>query len=297
MRSLTASLAGLLLVTSAFTALAADAPPASSGSASAAAAKQDSRSITAAPEVNVSVTASGTRATEVLASLAKQSKEKIVVESTVKGKVTVTLKDAGFEAALGAVCDSGKIVWRKLYIAPDSKLLEQPDRLAATVRLMSGLSFPDLVIGGSFSGKVAVHSENAKAIEAAVEPLAKELGLTRVYLITNDAAVAAKALAKDEQSEKETPVGKYTNMTKQMVDMFMKMTPEEREQALLEGLNLIDQLDPGYMSSVMQTMMDADPQMLRQMMAKQTQVLFNMTTDQRRAMMRLNMEIMTYDHA
>ena len=73
--------------------------------------------------------------------IAKQSKEKILLESTVKGQVTLSINDVELESALEAICKASKCDWRKLHIKSDSSLLEQPDRLAATVRLMSGIGF------------------------------------------------------------------------------------------------------------------------------------------------------------
>ncbi len=64
---------------------------------------------------------------------------------------------------------------------------------------------------------------------------------------------------------------------------------KEREQALTAGLGMLDQIDPSYMSAVMQSLMSVDPDSLKAMMAKQTQALFSMSDDDRRAMMKLNM--------
>ena len=245
-------------------------------------------------EVKVSVAVKDAKVGEVLESLAKQSKEKIIVESTVKGKVTLTVNDLPLESALTALCKSGKFEWRKVYIKPDSDLLEKPDRFASTLRLMTGLSFPDVVLAGSSNDRVGVHCEDKKAVKK-LEKLAEEdLKMTRAYLITNDAAIAAKALAKDEGDDesKSDAVEEYTSSSKRLMDLFMEMTPEEREMALLEALNLMDQAGPGYMASVMQTMMDANPQVLREMVGRQTQMLFDMSEQERRRMMRLNMEIM-----
>jgi len=239
-------------------------------------------------EVKVSVSAKDTKVREVLDSLAKQSKEKLIIESSVKGEVSS-------QSALSAVCKSSKMEWRKIYIAEDSKLLEQPDRLAATVRLMSGLSFPDMVLAGSSLSKVAVHFGEKNAVQKAEASLPKELGMVRVYLITNDAATLARALAKENEAKKNSEsaaVQKYADIAQEQMDMFMKMTPEEREQALVSNLNMMDQVGPEYMSAVMQTMMNIDPENLRRLVSKQTEMLFSMSPEQRRSMMRFNIEAM-----
>lgn len=244
-----------------------------------------------APEAKVTLNLKDAKPSEVVESLVKQSKAKILLESTAKAKVTLSLDDAALEPALTAFCKAGKFEWRKLYIGADSKLLEQPDRLAATARLVAGLGFPDLIIAGSSTNKVAMHSEDPKGVKAMEDKLVKDLGLTSVYLITNDAAVAKK-----DEEHKESPknVEEYSNGSRKMMDLFMKMTPEEREQALMESLNMMDQVGPGYMSSLMQTLVDANPELLRQMTSRQTQMLFGMDETTRRKLMRLNMESMKY---
>jgi type II secretory pathway component GspD/PulD (secretin) len=241
-------------------------------------------------EVKVSVEAKDSKVKDVLDSLAKQSKEEFVVESSVKGDVaSLSLRDVTLESALTTLAKTAKIEWRRIYIAPDSKLLEQPDRLAATVRLMSGLSFPDLVLAGASTNKLGVHFEDKAAVKSAEESATKTLGMTSVYLITNDAAVATRALSK-EKEEKNAGLDKFNQMQRDQIEMFMKMTPEEREQALMAGINMMDQVSPEYMSAVMQTLMNSDPENLRRMMNKQMDSLMSMSTDQRRSMMKFQME-------
>jgi len=235
----------------------------------------------------VSLSASdGMPAAEAFESLAKQSGMKILLESTVKGKVTVSLKDVPLEAALTAACKGTNMVWRKVYIDPKSELLDKPDRFAATLRLMSGLSFPDMVVAASSNNKIGVVCQQKQGVEDAQDKIVKALGLAPVYLVSNDALVAAK------EAQKNTAVNKFTQASKEQIDMFMKMTPEEREQALLESLNMMDNVGPEYYAAAMQALMNTNPETLRRIQARQTDMLFSMPAEQRRAMIRMNMEAM-----
>jgi len=75
-------------------------------------------------EAKVSISAKGSKLTEVLDSLAKQSNQRIVVESTVKGTLgSLSLSDVTLESALTAVCKAGKVEWRKIYLNKDSKFI------------------------------------------------------------------------------------------------------------------------------------------------------------------------------
>jgi len=246
-------------------------------------------------EVKVSISAKGSKLTEVLDSLAKQSNQRIVVESTVKGTLgSLSLSDVKLESALTAVCKAGNVEWRKIYLNKDSKLLEQPDKLAATVRLLGGLSFPDVIQTASSIGKTAVHLTNIKSVEDSIDDLVARLGLTPAYVITNDIAAAARRIEKkDDGGSRDAAVERYAQIAKDQIDLFMKMSPEEREQAIFESINIADQVDPSYVSIVMQTLMNTDQEKLRRLVARQTEILFHMSDEQRRAMLKLNMQTMS----
>lgn len=241
-----------------------------------------------ATEAKITVSVKDAPIADVLASIASQAKQKILLESNVKGKVSLNVEGITLDAALTAVCKSTNQVWRKVYIDPKSELIEKPDRFAATLRLMAGMSFPDLVVAGASNSKIGVHCQQKQGVEDAQDRIVKDLGMVPIYLVSNDALVAAKEAAKN------TAVSKYTQSAKDQLDMFMKMTPEEREQALLDSLNLMESVGSDYYASVMQTLMNSNPDNLRRIMARQTDMLFSMSAEQRRSMMRMNMEAMKF---
>lgn len=221
---------------------------------------------------------------DVITSISAQSKQKILSESNVAGKLTLTVENLSVDAALSAVCKSGNLVWRKVYIDPKSELLDKPDRFAATLRLMAGLSFPDLVVAGASNRKIGVVCQQKQGVQDAQDKIVKDLGMEPVYLVSNDALVAAK------EAQKNSAVSKYTDMAKKQLEMFMQMNPEEREQALLDSLNLMDNLGPDYYSSVMQTLMSSNPEALQRIQKRGTDMLFSMSTEQRRAMLKLQIQ-------
>lgn len=233
--------------------------------------------------VDVTVSASGTPVRDVLASLASQSGQKIIVESSVKGTVKSAVKAESLDAALTVVCKAANLTWRKVYIDPKSELLEKPDRFASILRLMAGMSFPDVVVAGSSTAKVGLLCQQKQSVEAAQDKIVKDLGMEPVYLVSNDATIAAREGV-------SAAVKNYSKATQDQLDMFMKMTPEEREQALLESLNMMDNMGPEYYASLMQTLMNSNPESLRRLQARQTDMLFQMPADVRRQMIRINME-------
>lgn len=242
-------------------------------------------------EPKVTISADGMKAADVIASLATQSGEKILAESSVKeDSLTFSVSDAPIRTALAAMCAAGDLQWREVYIKKDSSMLNQPDRLAATTRLVTGVGLPDVVVASSSSGSVAAHYVDPKSVGKLVDTTASEAGMVRVYLITDDAAAAARS----RDAAKTDAVEAYTETSKKLMDDFLKMTPEEQEQAIVAGITLYEQMDPSYMSSVMQAMMKTDRELVRRVMARQTEMLFHMPEQQRRSMMRMNMEMMQY---
>jgi hypothetical protein len=255
--------------------------------------------ITAAPpkptEVKITIDADKKSVTDVLKIIADQGKERVVLESVVKGEVTLSLKDKSFEDALGKICESCKLDWRKVYIGKDAKILEQPDRLAAAVRMVTAMTYPDLVVSGASTHKVGVFAKEAKAVARFDDKMAGDLGLVRVYLITNDAKVAAKLAENDKDKKANEALDNYVKMSKGMMESFLKMTPEQQEQAMMEGLNMMDQFPPDYTATAMRVMMSLDPQLLRDKLSRQTRsaydAMFSMPQEQRRAFFKMQMEM------
>lgn len=242
--------------------------------------------------VKITVDADKKSVTDVLKTIAEQGKERIIVETVVKGEVTLSLKDKSFEDALGKICESCKLDWRKVYIGKDAKILEQPDRLAAAVRMVTAMTYPDLVVSGASTHKVGVFAREAKAVAKFDDKMAGDLGLVRVYLVTNDAKAAARLAENDKDKKADEAHDDYVKI---MMEAFLKMTPEQQEQAMMEGLNMMDQFPPDYTATAMRVMMSLDPQLLRDKMARQTRsaydAMFSMPQEQRRAFFKMQMEM------
>ena len=113
--------------------------------------------------------------------------------------------------------------------------------------------------------------------------------MVKVYLVTNDAAIAAKAKA-DEKKEANEALDKYVKMQQDQMDAFMKMTPEQREKAILASMDLMERVGPEYMGAAMEALANSDPAALQQRMARQTEMLLSMSPESRRAMIRMGIQ-------
>lgn len=238
--------------------------------------------------VAVSIQAADEKVGDVMERAFKDSGARILVEkSAADVKVSVSVSDLPVEDALTAICKAGKIEWRMIYVKADSPLLKKPESLASTVRLMAGLQFPDMLIEKTSKPENLVHVANKPAVDAIPIALRKDMGMVSVYLVTNDEA------AKKATDKANSNVEKYNKLQKEALDLFMKMTPEEREQALAEGATRMEQMDPKYLAE-MASSVTKNPELMQRMMQGQSSFLMQMSAEDRRALIRSQMQAQQY---
>jgi hypothetical protein len=243
-------------------------------------------------EAKVTIEADDATLKDLIAKVAEQSKKKIVAESTVKGTIShISAKDVTVEGALSTICKAGKCEWRKVYLPSDSKLLEQPDKLASTVRLVTAMGFPEVLISGASNGKVAAHYTQDKSVKSVQDIAAKDPSLAEVYVITNDMAVAEKP--KEEGKSDSSALEEYVKQSKELMEKFVKMTPEEQERAMLEGITMFENMDPSYMASAMRAMSKMDPGVFSRMSNRGTDMMLAMSQEDRRAFLKMSMRAQT----
>ena len=248
------------------------------------AAKPETTAAADAPKL-VSFALADEKVSKATDDICKQAGVRILLEKTAEVKITANVTDVPVEEALSVICKAGDLVWRQIFIRADSPLLKNPETLAATLRMMEGLKFPDMIIQKTSASETLVHVANKPAVDAVPSSLRKDMGMVQVYLITNDKA------AKKASEKANTNAEKYAKLQKEAMDLFMKMTPEEREQAMASGLQLMQQMDPNYMSMSMQALMK-NPDMYQGIIQSSMDNMFKMPAEDRRAMMRMQIQAM-----
>lgn len=223
-------------------------------------------------------------ADEAFQELAQKSGQSILVESSVKGKVTLSVNDVSFESALSGICQSLEVQWRKLYVdqRPGEEL--KADSLAAVVRVISAAKLPDVVVSERGSVKPMIFAKRTK-MAVAPDDLVKDTGMKLVYLVSNDRAAAKKSEgeAKPQETDK---VKSYVDMQAEMLTAFLQMTPEERKEALRQAMQMMMQMDPGIWEGMMDATWSAmDDRMMGQMMQMGTQMFAKMPPDKLADMM------------
>jgi type II secretory pathway component GspD/PulD (secretin) len=222
---------------------------------------------------------------EVLKDIASQTGETVLVEKLVAGTVTAKLKDVSAENAIEAVAKSAKLQWRKIYVLQGSVLAKDADALAAQMRTVLAVRFPDIVIGSEGSGGSFMHVQKEAAANELTKSIPPAAGMVAVYLVTDDAKAYKKELA--DASKKK--VAKYIDQQKEMMKSFIEMTPEERQATVREGLLLANQISLEMMQEMMNSMMDTDPQYLSDVSNKAMSAIMSMSVESRKAMFKHNM--------
>jgi hypothetical protein len=270
-----AALVVVLLMCLCACALAADAPAAPK---------------TPAPAAKMNLEYKDADVRDVLKEVGQKLGERVLVEKSVQGKITLSLKDVDISGALTPLAKAVKCEWRLLYLPKQSPLLDNPDGLASTVRLIGRLQFPDVVISDSTTPTRLAHICEIPSVKAVSGTVASNENFVKAYLVTND--VAATQREAKENAKLNDKAAKYAAMQKQMLDMMMEMTPEEREQAFAESTEMWLNMDPSMMGEMMKSMMKMNPEVIAKMNQAGMQYFMQMPAETRRAMIRMNMNSM-----
>jgi len=230
---------------------------------------------------NVSIQFSDKPAGDALQELAQKAGVTILVESSVKSKVTVSANDVSFESALSAICQSLNVQWRKLHLyqKPGEEL--KADNLAAVVRIISAARLPDVIVSEPGSENPLIFFKKTKPA-ATPDQIVKDTGMKLVYLVSNDRAAATKSeeTAKtDDKPKEKTAAERYAEKQAEMITDFLAMDPEERQECMRQSMQMMTQMDPRIMQEMMQAstrmMMEMPPDKLAEMVQRQMEMMRN----------------------
>ena len=238
-------------------------------------------------ELTVTIEAGKEKVSTVLEQVCKDTGARILLEKTADIEVSLSVTDMPLEDALTAVCKPHKLSWRKIYLRADSPLLKKPESLAANLRLMAGLAFPELLVEKASVPECLVYMKQQSVVDSIPMKIRKDLGMVPLYLITNDEA------AKQVKDKLESKVEKYQKLQEEALKLFMEMTPEEREQAMALGAQQMQNMDPKLLGEMSKSVMN-NPELMQRMNQYGMDMLFSMSAEDRRAMMRMQMQAQQY---
>jgi hypothetical protein len=223
------------------------------------------------------------KVSKVLEQVCKDTGARILLEKTADVEVSLSVTDMPLEDALTAICKPVKLSWRKIYLRADSPLLKSPESLASNLRLMAGLAFPELLIEKALEPESMVYNKQKPVVDSIPMNIRKDLGMVPLYLVTNDEE------AKKVKEEADSKVEKYRKLQEEALKLFMEMSPEEREQAMALGAQQMQNMDPKLLGEMSKSVMK-NPELMQRMSQYGMDMLFSMSAEDRRAMIRMQMQ-------
>jgi hypothetical protein len=217
--------------------------------------------------------------------LGEQAGRGIVLDTGVRrsNPVTLSAEAASLEDALNKVTGPLALSWKKIYLPKREKTLsaEEVRNAARALELFEGrgviLEEPAIGTATLFMRSVPA----AAAFEAKVKTTWPHM--QPYYLITSPRAAAQReSVRRDAARKQEQPsIDDYLAIERRQLDLFMRLSPEERAAGIARSMDLMLQMDP----AVMQEMMQAGMQAWIQSMQK-------MTPEQRQEFIRRSMQMM-----
>lgn len=235
----------------------------------------------------VTIEASNRKVSIVCERIVKQTNARILLEKTADIEVSLSLTDMPLEDALTAICKANKLSWRKIYLRADSPLLKNPESLAANLRMIAGLQFPELLVEKASVPESLVYTKQKPVVDSIPMNIRKDLGMVPLYLITNDEE------AKKVKNKLESEVEKYRKLQEEALKLFVEMTPEEREQAMALGAQQMQNMDPKLLGEMSKSVM-RNPELMQRMSQQGMDMMFSMSAEDRRAMIRMQMQAQQY---
>ncbi|HEY3412416.1 MAG TPA: hypothetical protein VGM51_05065 [Armatimonadota bacterium] len=232
---------------------------------------------TAAPTgQNKVVISQGQPIAAVVATLAKAANVEAVVDPSITGNATPAVSKLTLEPALTSIATANHVQWRRVYLKEAeiprdkdgkisvSKLRQMVEAVSAAPEISVGVFDPA-------TGTIAMSTRTAAASPATQEWLKARKPVYLLYRPT----IMGSAFGNSGD-----PVGDYLTTQRNSLDAFRNMTPEQRSQAMSQGIEQVLNMDPEAMGEMMQQSMAAVQNLSPEVKAKLMDISIKMMTPQ-----------------
>ncbi|HEY3267416.1 MAG TPA: hypothetical protein VGM37_10845 [Armatimonadota bacterium] len=221
-----------------------------------------------APDANKVTVAVGKSIEQAVADMAKAAGTIAVVDPAVSGKVSAQTAALSLEPGLTAIAAANHATWRKAWIK-DTEIPRTPDGKLDAIRLRTiveaASAVPAVTVGvlDPNAGQIAMTTRRPTADPATDKWLADK---KTVYVLYRPSGLVPGQSASD-------PVSDYLATQKGSMDSFRNMTPDQRSEALRQGIEMMVNMDPG----IMQQMARESMQAMQNLSPEAKQKLFDMS--------------------
>jgi hypothetical protein len=220
----------------------------------------------------------GSDVRQVLADIAQRFRLQVVVDPLLQGRVTPPAQANNAQAALDAVVKQiPGVTWRKVYLRADMEL-PASETLVNWMRAIVNLDAQGLIVADATGNRITSFVRNVTVspdFEQQLGEMVPAFKTRPVYVVFYQQSMVAQQ-AGQRRGQGQTRAEDFLALEQQRMQMFMQMSPEERQRAMRMGIQML---------------MNMDPSVRMQMMQEGLRMFMNLSPEERRMLMEQGMQM------
>lgn len=220
----------------------------------------------------------GSDVRQVLADIAQRFRLQVVVDPLLQGRVTPPAQAKDAPAALDAVVKQiPGVIWRKVYLRADMEL-PSSETLVNWVRSIVNLEAQGLIVADAAGNRITSFVRNVTVspdFEQQLDQMVPAFKTRPVYVVFFQQPMVAQQ-AGQRRVQGGTRAEDFLALEQQRMQMFMQMSPEERQRAMRMGIQMF---------------MNMDPSLRMQMMQEGLRMFMNMSPEERQMLMQQGIQM------
>ncbi|GIV21036.1 MAG: hypothetical protein KatS3mg023_2787 [Armatimonadota bacterium] len=219
----------------------------------------------------------GSNVRQVLEGIAQQFRLQVVVDPLLQARVTPPAQAKNAQAALDAVVKQiPGSAWRKVYLRADMEL-PASETLVNWVRTLVNLEAQGLIITDNSGNRITSFVRNVTVppdYEQQLSQMVPAFKARPVYVVFYQQPMLAQTGQRPRQGQARAE--DLLALEQQRMQMFMQMSPEERQRAIRMGIQMF---------------MNMDPSVRMQMMQEGMRMFMNMSPEERQMLIQQGMQM------
>ncbi|MGQ9486466.1 MAG: hypothetical protein ACUVRT_01055 [Armatimonadota bacterium] len=220
----------------------------------------------------------GSDVRQVLANIAQQFRLQVVVDPLLQARVTPPSQAKDAQTALDAVTKQiPGVTWRKVFLRAD---MEMPasETLVNWVRSIVNMEAQGLIVADTTGSRITSFVRNVTVspeFEQQLDQMVPAFKTRPVYVVFYQQPLLTQTTQRPGQ-QGQVRAEDLLALEQQRMQMFMNMSPEERQRAMRMGIQMF---------------MNMDPSIRMQMMQEGMRMFMNMSPEERRMLIEQGMQM------
>ncbi|MCS6830023.1 MAG: hypothetical protein RMM08_07705 [Armatimonadota bacterium] len=222
----------------------------------------------------------GSDVRQVLNDVAQRFRLQLVIDPLLQGRVNPPTQAKDAASALDAVVRQMQgVTWRKVYLRADMEL-PASETLVNWVRSIVNLEAQGLIVTDAASNRITSFVRNvtvSPGFEQQLGQMVPAFKTRPVYVVFYQQPTFAQQAGQQRRGQGGMRAEDFLAIEQQRMQMFMQMSPEERQRAIRMGVQMFMNMDPSIRMQMMQEgmrwFMNMSPEE-RQMLIQQGMQMF-----------------------